>query len=178
MRRSRNRTRSKGPTHVFRVLTGAATSGTQSPEQHGSTPTGHAAAAPRHPQPSSGARRTAEDDGSTTAAQKGVCFCLQCSVCFIEQTPQLEQGTPTNACLTPCFPSLARVQNIGGANSRLFDCFPRQTAHGSFIDGTLVSVDITSLKDWYRRPSFYIYLDILFIAVSHWYCSSVFPTVF
>ena len=53
--------------------------------------------------------------------------------------------------------------DTGGANSRLFDCFPRQTAHGSFIDGTLVSVDITSLKDWYRRLSFYIYLDILFI---------------
>ena len=52
---------------------------------------------------------------------------------------------------------------FGGANSRLFDCFPRQTAHGSFIDGTLVSVDITSPKDWYRRLSFYIYLDILFI---------------
>ena len=54
------------------------------------------------------------------------------------------------------------IENCG-ANSRLFDCFPRQTAHGSFIDGTLVSVDITSLKDWYRRLSFYIYLDILFI---------------
>ena len=58
---------------------------------------------------------------------------------------------------------------FGGANSRSFDCFPRQTASGS-SSGVFEYLRLSGPKDWYSRHLLFIYLFIY--SVSHWHCFS------
>ena len=60
---------------------------------------------------------------------------------------------------------------FGGANSRSFDCFPRQTASGS-SSGVFEYLRLSGPKDWYSRLLLFIYLFIYIFSVSHWHCFS------
>ena len=59
---------------------------------------------------------------------------------------------------------------FGGANSRSFDCFPRQTASGS-SSGVFEYLRLSGPKDWYSRLLLFIYLFYIY-SVSHWHCFS------
>ena len=51
---------------------------------------------------------------------------------------------------------------FGGANSRSFDCFPRQTASGS-SSGVFEYLRLSGPKDWYSRLLLFIYLFFIYI---------------
>ena len=63
---------------------------------------------------------------------------------------------------------------FGGANSRSFDCFPRQTASGS-SSGVFEYLRLSGPKDWYSRLLLFIYL---FLYIIRFRTGIVFLTVF